>query len=175
MISIWWPQLVRILKILSNPVLPVFKIKVTHQWLPTVMELAFETIRRGYIYIDYMGSFFNKYFLNCIDAHSKRLEVFPTNSLNDKSTITVLREPFARFGLPNILVSDDAPTFTSKDFKQYLTKHDNKHMPSPPFNPALNGAAENTVKTVKQALKNAMSGRVFFADNVRKRLKNLFV
>ncbi|KAK9889146.1 hypothetical protein WA026_004416 [Henosepilachna vigintioctopunctata] len=113
------------------------------------------------LHLDFMGPFMNKYFLIVIDAYSKWLEIFPLNSITSKITIEMLRSLLARFGLPRQVVTDNGATFTSTEFQQFLSKNNIKHITSPPFHPSSNGAAENSVKTVKNALKNAISNAKF--------------
>lgn len=60
---------------------------------------------------------------------------------------------FARFGLPDVLVSDNGPPFNSWNFVDFLQKQGIKVMKSPPYNPSSNGQAERLVRTVKEVLK----------------------
>lgn len=108
------------------------------------------------IHIDYMGPFLDKYFLIILDAHSKWIEVFQMNSITSKVTINALRSTFARYGLPNLVVSDNGTQFVSRETEFFLKTHAIEHITSPPFNPSSNGAAENSVKTIKNALRNAL-------------------
>ena len=108
------------------------------------------------IHIDYMGPIFGKYFLIVLDAHSKWLEVILTNKITAHMTIDILRQLIARFGLFDLLVSDNAPAFKSIEFQKFLKLNSIKHITSAPYHPASNGAAENAVKTAKNALKNAL-------------------
>ena len=55
-----------------------------------------------------------------VDSHSKWLEVDPMESTTAEKTIEVLSAPFARFGLPKCLVSDNGPQFTSNEFSDLL-------------------------------------------------------
>lgn len=151
----WWPGLSKDIEILagscencavykSNP--PIAKIE-QWPWPDKVWDR---------IHIDFMGPYLNKQFLIIIDAHSKWVEVFLLNKITSKATIEILRSVFARFGLPSKLVSDNARTFCSVEFEDFLSNNNIEHLTSPPFHPASNGAAENAVKTVKSALRNAL-------------------
>lgn len=60
---------------------------------------------------------------------------------------------FARFGLPDVLVSDNGPPFNSHNFVNFLERQGIRVMKSPPYNPASNGQAERLVRTVKEVLK----------------------
>ena len=59
------------------------------------------------IHIDYVGPFQNSMFLVVVDAHSKWLEVIPVSSTTSSSTIEVLHDLFARFGIPEQIVTDN--------------------------------------------------------------------
>lgn len=122
------------------------------------------------IHLDFMGPIWNKQFLIIIDAHSKWLEVFPMTSITSKLTTDVLRSVFARFGLPKQIVTDNATTFCSQEFQNFLCSFNITHITSPPYQPSSNGAAENAVRTVKNALKNALCGKE--GANVNEILQN---
>lgn len=78
------------------------------------------------------------------------------SSINSISTIKVLRCLFARFGLPITLVSDNGRSLVSDEFEEFLSRNNVQHLTSPPYSPSSNGAAENSVKTVKNALKKTL-------------------
>ena len=111
------------------------------------------------IHIDYMGPYYNRYFLIVMDAHTKWLEVYPTFTVTSAKTIECLKLIFARFGYCDLLVSDNATAFTSYEFQTFLRLCNIKHITSPPYHPASNGAAENSVKTVKNGLTKMIGGR----------------
>lgn len=107
------------------------------------------------IHIDYAGPVDGMMFLVIVDAHSKWPEVIPTKTSTSAKTITILRNIFARFGLPSQLVSDNAATFTSDEFQNFLKVNGIKHITSAPYHPSTNGLAERFVQTFKEALKSA--------------------
>lgn len=88
-----------------------------------------------------------------VDAYSKWIEAFVVNQATSQITIKILSSLFARFGIPQLVVSDNASYFVSEEFKHFL-KVTMKN--SPPFHPATNGQAENSVKTLKNLLLKAM-------------------
>ena len=59
-------------------------------------------------------------FLVVIDAHSKWPEVREVSAATTEKTVTVLQEQFARFGLPEQLVSDNGSQFVSAEFEEFL-------------------------------------------------------
>ena len=74
------------------------------------------------------------------------------NSTTSARTMEALRSLFARCGLPQELVSDNAPQFTSVEFQTFLRKNGVKQILVPPYHPASNGAAERSVQSLKQML-----------------------
>ena len=105
------------------------------------------------IHVDFAGLFLGKMFLVVTDAHSKWLEIFLMSSTTTTKTVTVLRDLFARYGIPRMLVSDNGPQFVSEEFRAFLAANGVKHVRSSPYHPATNGAAERVVQTMKRALK----------------------
>ena len=114
------------------------------------------------LHIDHF-EFHKQMYLLIVDAYSKWLEVFEVKSLTSDSTIQVMRSLFARFGLPITIVSDNGRSFASDEFNSFLFKNNVKHLTSPPYHPSSNGAAENAVRIIKNALK-----RTIVNDNVSK-------
>jgi transposase InsO family protein len=108
------------------------------------------------VHIDYAGPFLGKMFLLAIDAHSKWLEVHATNTSTSTATIELLRKTFASLGLPEVIVSDNATTFTSEEFTEFLNGI--RHVRSAPYHPASNGLVERAVQTFKDSMKRLTSG-----------------
>ena len=76
------------------------------------------------VHIDCAGPLKGKMFLLIIDSHSKWLEVHATSSSTSAATIELMRKAFASLGLPKVVVSDNAATFTSEEFaKQNGIRH----------------------------------------------------
>lgn len=103
------------------------------------------------IHIDY-ADINGAYYYIIVDAYSKWLEVFKTRDITSAFSISKLREVFCRFGIPDVVVSDNGRQFTSVEFKNFLAKNGIQHKFTAPGNPATNGQAESSVKTVKKCL-----------------------
>ncbi|XP_043229036.1 uncharacterized protein K02A2.6-like [Amphibalanus amphitrite] len=74
-------------------------------------------------------------------------------------TVEALRSLFARFGVPEVVVTDNGPTFTSSEFSDFLKRNGVKHKRTPPYHSASNGQVERCVRTLKEnLLKNEVSG-----------------
>ena len=66
---------------------------------------------------------------------------------------------FAVYGLPDKLVTDNGPTFTSELFSEFMQQNGIHHIQTAPFHPASNGLAEWAVQTVKEGLKRTTGER----------------
>ena len=90
-----------------------------------------------------------------IDAYSKYPCIYPTTSISTKTTINLLEDSFTHFGYPHTIVSDNATTFTSEVFQQYCKERGIVHLTDAPYHPAMNGAAERLIRTLKEALRKS--------------------
>ncbi|XP_035916389.1 uncharacterized protein K02A2.6-like [Anopheles stephensi] len=93
------------------------------------------------------------YYLLVIDTFTKWPEIVATTTMTAKTTIRILREIFSRFGMPNVLVSDNGTQFTSTEFELFCTINGIEHLRTAPFHPQSNGQAERFVDTFKRALR----------------------
>ena len=110
------------------------------------------------LHLDFAGPLEGKMFLVLIDAHSKWIETFVTSSSTSAVVIGELRSTFARFGLPEMIVTDNATCFRSEEFETFLEQNGVKHVTSAPYHPASNGLAERAVQIVKRGLKKVTVG-----------------
>ena len=70
------------------------------------------------VHVDFAGPFLGSTYLIAVDAHSKWPEAQEMKSTTAAKTIEVLRHLFARFGLPEQLVSDNGPQFVAEEFAE---------------------------------------------------------
>ena len=117
----------------------------------TSMGLADTPWKR--IHVDLAGPFQGKMFFIVVDAHSKWPEVVTMSTTTSHTTIEALRSMFARFGLPEQLVSDNGPQFTSTEFAQFMKGNHIKHILCSPYHPSSNGLAERFVQTFKRSMR----------------------
>ena len=105
------------------------------------------------IQIDFAGPMDSKMFLVIIDCYSKWPEVEIMKTTSSEAIIEKLRTYFARFGLPSMLVSDNAAYFRSKLIEDYFARNGIKHISGAPGNPRTQGNVENFIGTFKRAMK----------------------
>ena len=79
-----------------------------------------------------------------------KVSIMSTSSTS-QNTIDVLKSLFAQYGLPEWLVSDNGPQFTSKEFEQFTRGNRIMHVRSEPYHPASNGQLER-FRTMKRSL-----------------------
>ena len=81
-----------------------------------------------------------------------------TDDTTTEGTISTLRSLIARLGLPDQIVSDNGPHFTSEAFRKFTTANGIKHVTGAPYHPATNGQAEKLVQNFKKGVKADKSG-----------------
>ena len=93
-------------------------------------------------------------YFTTVDYLSGYFEVdrVPSKKVND--IVYVLRQQFARHGIPSEVVSDNSP-FGAKEFKAFAERWEFKHTTSSPRFPQSNGRSENAVKTAKSLMLKA--------------------
>ncbi|XP_024891943.1 uncharacterized protein K02A2.6-like [Temnothorax curvispinosus] len=124
------------------------------------------------VHIDYAGPVAGAMLLVIVDAYSKWLEVKVTNSSTTGTTIQILDELFATYGVPTTIVSDNGTQFTAAEFKCFLQKSGvTFHKLSAPYHPATNGQAERYVQTVKDALRAMSTTRNSLQTNLNEFLR----
>ena len=112
------------------------------------------------LHIDFAGPMENLTFLVIVDAHSKWIEVVKMNSTTATATIRERRTVFAHFGIPESIILDNGPQFTSGEFTEFCHLNDIRHVRVPPFHPSSNGLAESAVQTFKKGFKKMSEGSV---------------
>ena len=100
-----------------------------------------------------------KDYLITVDYFSNFAEVDRARSTTSREIVKLLKKNFARYGIPDIVISDNGPQFNSGEFRKFAQDWQFEHQTSSPHYHQSNGKAENSVKTVKRLLKKAkMSG-----------------
>ena len=107
------------------------------------------------LHIDFAGPISGITYLVVVDAYSKFPEVVKMTSTTSTSTVNALRDIFSRYGLPEIMVSDNGPQFIARKFQQFRRKNGIMHRTSAAYKPSTNGQAERVVQILKSAIAQA--------------------
>ena len=105
------------------------------------------------IHIDYAGPIKGKYIFVIVDSITKKPKVFKCQKPTTKTTIKVLQELFAKFGLPHTMVSDNGTPFISKEFENFRKLLSINHLKSAPYHPIWNELVERFIDVFKRAIK----------------------
>ena len=90
-----------------------------------------------------------------VDYYSGFIELDQLESTTSRTVIKYMKKHMARYGIVNILMTDNGPQFTSTEFKEFAAAYGFQHVTSSPLRPQSNGLAEQAVRTMKQTLKKA--------------------
>ena len=151
-ISVWWPGISKQLKSYvencpkcardakpaKEPLIPTSL--PAYPWQQVATDLFHQDGKDYIVIVDYFSRF----------PEIKRLK-----STTTQSVVNTLKTTFARYGIPEVVRSDNGPQFSSQEFTQFAEKYNFKHITSSPHFPASNGQAERAVQTVKKLLKDA--------------------
>ena len=94
-------------------------------------------------------------YLLVVDYFSRYPEVVKLSSTTSPCVIIALKAIFSRFGIPEILISDNGPQYSSTEFEHFAQSYNFNHITSSPRYPQSNGQAERTVRTIKTLIKQA--------------------
>ncbi|KAA3675726.1 uncharacterized protein DEA37_0006214 [Paragonimus westermani] len=104
------------------------------------------------IHIDFAGPLNGNYYFVVVDAYSKWPEVIPMSLASTSTTVTALGQLFSQFGVPESIVSDNGPQFTSMAFVNFCKAMGTQLIHTPVYHPQSNGQVERFVDTFKRAL-----------------------
>ncbi|UYV73853.1 K02A2.6-like [Cordylochernes scorpioides] len=105
------------------------------------------------LHLDLAGPFMGRMFMVLVDAYTKWLEIVIIKDITSRTIIGHLREIFARFGLPELLVTDNGRQFVSSEFEEFTKINGIRHTKTSPYNPSTNGLAERYVREFKNSLR----------------------
>lgn len=98
--------------------------------------------------------FKGKTYMLCVDYFSRYPEVIKLSNTTSKGVIAAFKYIFAHHGIPEILLSDNGPQYSSLDMKEFASTYGFKHITSSPHYPRSNGLAEWTVKQSRASCTN---------------------
>ena len=89
-------------------------------------------------------------------------EVVEMKSTTAAQSIKELLKMFSVHGIPEQMVSNNGPQFSSAEFSQFCKVNGVKHIHVSPYHPASNGLAEQFVQTFKKAMKRGVKDGLSF-------------
>ena len=84
-----------------------------------------------------------------IDYYSRYIKIASLRTTNSSRVIQKLKAVFARHGIPEYLVSDNGPQFSSQEFQKFSEEYGFEHTTSSRNFPQVNEKAKQAVRTVK--------------------------
>jgi len=95
----------------------------------------------------------NKYIIVLVDYLTKWVEADLLQTAESDDVILFLKKTFARHGIPEILITDNGPQFTSDKTKAFFDLHDVYVHYISTYHPASNGEVENRNRKICKYLR----------------------
>jgi len=147
--SVWWPGVSRAVEDFVKRCSECAKVT------PVVREPLMTTPLPDYPWQVVGSDLFEnnkEHYLIVVDYFSRYPEVVRLGTTTFSAVITTLKGVFFRYGIPEVLRTDNGPQYESQRFLEFTTDYSITHITSSPRYPQSNAKAEHTVKTVKQLL-----------------------
>jgi rRNA-processing protein FCF1 len=106
-------------------------------------------------------------FILVVDYYTKWIVIEQLKTTSSASVIQTLEKTFADYGLVSVLRSDNGPQFSSAQFKQFMLKHEIKHVTSSPGYAQSNGCVERYIQTAKNMMKKCREEGKSFYNGLR--------
>ena len=107
------------------------------------------------IHVNFAGPFEGSMWLIIVDAHTKWPEVIAMKTTIANKIIAILQSLFARYGIPQQIVWDNGPQFTSKEYRQLCECNGIRRTLVAPYHPSSNWETERFVQIFKSAIRRA--------------------
>jgi transposase InsO family protein len=147
---VWWPRMSKDLEEMVLNCEVCRKIRYQHpeplisQPLP---ELPWQKVATD------LFTWQNHTYLLIIDYYSRYIEIAKLNQATAEEVVNWSKSIFARHGVPETVISDNGPQFSSQLYAEFSQSYQFQHITSSPYYPQSNGEAERGVGIVKQLLK----------------------
>lgn len=136
--SLWWPGITRQIKEM------VARCEICCQYSQTKTEPLMATPLPARPWQKVAADIFqwrNGHYIVVVDYYSRYIEIANLPTLATSTTVERLKVIFARFGVSEILVTDNGPQFASTDFANFAQDYGFSHTTSSPRYPQSNGEA----------------------------------
>ena len=94
-----------------------------------------------------------EHYLVLVDYYSDWIEFDLMRNKTAAEIINLKQKQFARWGIPEEIVTDSGTNYDSAEFSQFCKRQNIKHTKSPPHHHQSNGKSESAVKIVKTLLR----------------------
>ena len=94
-------------------------------------------------------------FLVLVDYYSGYIKVEQLRDTKSEVSVKLCKSQFTRYGIPDTLVTDNGPQFSSEAFRDFTHHYGFRYCTSSPHYPQSNGRAEKAVQTIKSLVKKA--------------------
>jgi len=100
-------------------------------------------------------------YFSCLAASRVHLELdirtlsmnYLLNSATSNAVINHMKSIFAKYGIPQRLVSDNGPQYDCKEFRDFTDSYGIEHITSSPTYPHSNGSSKRAVQTIENVIK----------------------
>lgn len=147
--AVWWPGISReIEEIVRNCATCAKKIQPRSEPMKPSSLPEYPWQRVATDLMQYKG---NMYLL-VIDYYSRYIEIAKLSTTTSKAIINHLKSIFSRHGIPERLISDNGPQYSSGEFVEFARVYGFDHVTSSPLYPQANGEVEKAVSTAKSLI-----------------------
>ena len=98
-----------------------------------------------------------RHFLIVVDYYSRYIDIAHLSSMTSSQVIGKLKNIFARWGIPEEVVSDNGTQFSSDEYCVFATNYGFTHMSSRPHFTQSNGEPERAVQNAKRIMQQNQS------------------
>ncbi|XP_048765918.2 uncharacterized protein K02A2.6-like [Ostrea edulis] len=92
------------------------------------------------------------HYLLTVDYLSKWPKVSKLESLTSKCVITHVKSMIAKYGIPDIVIKDNGPQFSSFEFREFVKGYQIRHKTTSPYHAQSNGQTERMAQTMKRLI-----------------------
>ena len=152
----YWPNMSKDIADFCRTCVPCTTFQLRSDAAPLVPVAEIETRPWNKISLDLTGPanvLDGHVLLTMIDLYSRYPEATILKRGNTQEIIDVLTCHFARYGLPNIIITDNGTPFISSIFEDFLRSHGITHVTSSLYYPRANSTVERLHSTIKSRLK----------------------
>lgn len=102
---------------------------------------------------------YSKAYVVIIDYTTRYFDIHKLDDCKSSTVINKIKNTFAKFGIPQIVISDNGPEYRSSEFRQFAKDWDFRNITTSPNYPQSNGLVERNIQTIKRTLKKLLESR----------------